>query len=170
MHDPVPRGDHLHVGEGALGPFDEMEAVLVAPVLDLAVLLEGPRVEAAALHGQRVVDDQLHRHHRIHLRRIAALGRDRIAQAREVDQRGLAQDVVADHAHREPREVAIAPALGDLQQAFVEDRGIAAAHEVLGMHARGIGQRVPGTGAKRFDGGARVDVVERGAGEFLSVA
>ncbi|HEY1227799.1 MAG TPA: aconitase family protein, partial [Ramlibacter sp.] len=30
VHDPVPRGDHVHVVEGLLRPFDEVEAVLVA--------------------------------------------------------------------------------------------------------------------------------------------
>ena len=170
MHDPVPRRDHLHVGEGALGPLDEVEAVFVAAVFDLAVLREGIGVEAAALHGQRMVDDELHGHHGVHLRRVAAFGRDRIAQAGQIDQRGLAQDVVAHHAHRIPRKVAVAPPLDELHQAFVEDGGLAFAHQVFGMHARRVGQRVPGAGAQRVDGGAGVDVVECGAGERCSVS
>lgn len=77
-----------------------------------------------------MVDDQLHRHHRIDLGRIAALIGDGVAQAGQVHQRGLAQDVVADHARREPGEVAFALAAGDLLQAFVQQRRLAAAHQV----------------------------------------
>ena len=82
----------------------------------------------------------------IDLGRVAALRGDGIAQAGEVDQRGLAEDVVADHARRKPREVAVAPALDELPQAVVEDGRVAAAHEVLGVHARGVRQPVVGAG------------------------
>jgi hypothetical protein len=91
-----------------------MEAVFVAAVFDRAVLGEGVRIEAAAFHRQRVVHHQLGRHHRVDQRRIAALQRDGVAQAGQVDQRGLAQDVVADHTRREPREVEVALALDQL--------------------------------------------------------
>src|SRR5690606_35264521 len=94
VHDPVAVRDHLHVAEGVPGPLDEVEAVGVAAVLDRAVLLERLRVVAAALYRQRVVDDQLHRDDRIDLRRVAALVGDRVAQAGQVHQRGLAKDVV----------------------------------------------------------------------------
>ena len=172
MHDPVARRDHLDVLEGALRPLDEVEAVLVAPILDRAVLRERVRVEAAALHRQRMVDDQLHRHHRVDLRRIAALLGDRVAQAGQVDQRGLAEDVVADHARREPREVEVAPALDQLRAGIASSiAGIAAAHQVLGMHARGVGQRrSQAPGAIVLDGGAGVEVVERGAGQVFAVS
>jgi hypothetical protein len=134
-----------------------------------AVLLEGVRVEPAALHGQRMVHDELHRHHRVHLRRVAAFGRDGIAQAGQVDQRGLAQDVVAHHAHRKPRKVAIAPALDELQQAFVEDApGRSGAPGSRRARAR-CRAAWPRRRAQRVDRGAGVDVVQRGAGEVLAV-
>ena len=107
VQDAVARRDHVDILEGLLGPVDEVEAVFVAAVLDRAVLVERVGVEAAALHRQRMVDHQLRRHHRVDLRRVAALQRDGVAQAGEVDQRGLAQDVVADHARREPRKVQV---------------------------------------------------------------
>ena len=133
-------------------------------------LAKASRIEAAAFHGQRVVDDQLHRHHRIHLGRIAALLGDGIAQAGQVDQRGLAEDVVADHARREPREIEVAAAFDQLQQIRVAQRRVGTrhvglAHDVLGMHAGGVGQRGVGARAERVDGGARVEPVEMGAGE-----
>ncbi len=73
------------------------------------------------------------------------LQRDGVAQAGQVDQRGLAQDVVADHARREPREIEVALAFDELPQRSVQGRRVAAAHEVFGQHARGVGQR--GVGA-----------------------
>jgi hypothetical protein len=63
-----------------------------------------------------VVDDQLHRHHRVHLGRVAALLGNGVTQAGQVHQRGLAEDVVADHARREPREVALALAFDELRR------------------------------------------------------
>ena len=116
VHDAVARRDHVDVLERLLGPVDEVEAVFVATVFDRAVLRERVLVETAVLHGQRVVDDQLHRHDRIDLGRIAALLGDRVAQAGEVHQRGLAEDVVADHARREPREIQVALAFDQLLQ------------------------------------------------------
>ena len=64
VHDPVAGGITSTLLERELGPVDEVEAVLVATILDRAVLRERVRIEAAALDRQRVVDDQLHRHHR----------------------------------------------------------------------------------------------------------
>ena len=164
VHDPVARRDHVDVLERALRPVDEVEPVLVATVFDGAVLLEGVRIEAAALDGERVVDDQLHRHHRVHLRRIATEIGDGVAQAGEVDERRLAEDVVADHARREPREVEVALALDELAQVVGDARRLGAADDVLGVHARGVGQRGPGPGTDRVDGLAGVEIVEAGAG------
>ena len=146
VHDAVAGRDHVDVVERAACPLDEVKAVFVATVLDRAVLLERLRVEAAVLDRERVVDDELYRHDRVHLGRVTALVCDGVAQSGEIDQRGLAQDVVADDAGREPREVAIAPAVGDLLQALVENRRVAAAHEILRVHARGVRQPVPRAG------------------------
>ncbi len=169
VHDPVARRDHVDVAERVLGPLDEVEAVFVAALLDRAVLRERIGIEAAAFDGQRVVDDELRRHHRIDLRRIATALGDGIAQAREVDQRGLAEDVVADHAHGEPGEVEIAPALDQLQQVVVEPGRIGAAHQVLCVDARGVGEAVPAARAQRFDGFAGIEPVEGRAGQRLAV-
>ena len=169
MHDAVARRNHVDVLERELGPVDEVEAIFVATIFDRAVLRERIRIEAAALDGERVVDDQLHRHHGIDLGRIAALLRNRIPQTRQVDERGLAEDVVADDARRKPREIQVALALDQLPQAGLEDRRIAATHEVLGVHARRVRQLVVRARLDGVDGGARVEVVERGAGKSLAV-
>ncbi len=169
VHDAVARRHDLDVAEGLLGPVDEMEAVFVAAVLDRAVLGEGVGIVAAVFHGQRVVHDQLHRHHRIDLGGVAALFGDGVAQAGQVHQRGLAQDVVADHARRVPREVQVAAAFDQLLERIGQERRVAAAHQVLGQHARRVGQAVIGPGRNRLDGGAGVEVVQAGAGQGLAV-
>ncbi len=43
VHNAVSGGDHVHILESPAGPFDEVEAVLVAAILDGPVLLEGQR-------------------------------------------------------------------------------------------------------------------------------
>ncbi len=101
---PLPAGITSTFLNARLAPVDEVKAVGVAAVFDCAVLLERLGVKAGALHGQRVVHDQLHGHHRVHLGRVAALVGNRIAQAGQIDQRRLAQDVVAHHAGRGTRE------------------------------------------------------------------
>ncbi len=68
-------------------------------------------------------------------------------RAGQVDQRGLAKDVVADHARREPREIQVALALDQLLQRGGQRRRIAATHQVLGMHARGVRQLGVGAAA-----------------------
>ena len=169
MQDAVARRNHVDVLERLLGPVDEVEAVFVATVFDRAVLRERVRIETAAFDRQRVVDHQLRRHHRVDQRRVAALRGDRIAQAGQVDQRGLAEDVVADHARREPRKIQVALALDDLPQRRGQHRRLAAAHEVLGQHARRVRQLVVGAGLDRVDGGARVEEIELGAGQAFAV-
>ncbi len=134
VQDAVARRDHVDVLERLLGPVDEIEAVFVAAVFDGAVLVEGVRIEAAAFDGQRVIDHQLGRHHRIDQRRVAALQCDRVAQAGQVDQCGLAQNVVAHHARREPWEVQVAFAFDQLRQRGVQRGWIAAAYQILCQH------------------------------------
>ena len=139
MHDAVAGRDHVDVVERELGPVDEVEAIFVAAIFDGAVLLKGLRVEATALDGQRMIDDQLHRHDRIDLGRITALIGNRVTQPGEIDQRGLAKNVVTHDARRVPREVEVAFDLDDLLQAVGDDGRIRAPQNVLGMHARGVG-------------------------------
>ena len=168
VHDPVARRDHVDVLERELGPVDEVEAVGVAAVLDRPVLQERVAVEAGRFHRQRVVHDQLHRHHRIDLCRVAALLGDRIAQAGQVDQCGLAEDVVADHARREPREVEVAAALDQLGQVGIQHVGLGAPHQVFRIHPRRVRQAVPGAGRKRLDRFARIEIRQVAVGQGLA--
>ncbi len=163
VQDAVTRRDHVDIFECLLGPVDEIEAVFVAAVFDGAVLVEGVGVEAAALHRKRMVDHELRRHHGIDQRRVAALQGDGVAQAGQVDQRGLAKNVMAHHAGREPWKVQVAAALDELLERIGQGGRIAAAHQVLGQYARGVGQLVVGARLDGVDRGARVEVIELGA-------
>ena len=165
MQDAVAGRDHVDVTEGTLRPVDEMESILVAAVFDGAVLGERIGIEAAAFDGERMVHDELSRHDGIDRGRVAAACRDCIAQPREIDERGLAEDVVTDDTRGKPRKIDLAFAFDQLHERGVEQRGLAPAHEVLGEHARRVRQRVVGAGHERIDGGARVEVVEFGAGQ-----
>ena len=169
VHDAVAWRDHLDVLERLLGPVDEVEAILVAPILDGAVLLECLGVKAATFNGQGMVDDELHRHDRVHLGGIAPLIGDGVAKASEVHQGGLPQDVVAHHPCREPGEVALALAENDLAEALVEDGRIAFANQVLGVDAGGVGEPVPGAGGDGVDRLPGIEVVKLCAGQGLAI-
>jgi hypothetical protein len=170
MHDAVARRNDVHVLERPLGPVDEVETIFVAAIFDRPVLLRRHPSRNLRAPRERVIDDQLHRHHRIDLGRIAAHVGNRIAQTRQIDQRGLAQDVVAHHARRKPREIEIALALDQLLQRRGQRTRIAAPHQIFRVHARGIRQRRPGAGRNRLDRRARIEIIQFRAGKRLAVS
>ena len=169
VHDAVARRDDVDVLERMPRPLDEVEAILVASILDGAVLGKRVRIVAAAFHRQRVIHDQLHRHHRIDLGRIPALVGDGVTQAGQIHQCGLAEDVVADHPRGEPRKIQIAATFDQLPERIDQGRRLAAAHQVFRQHARGVRQPVVGAGRDRFDRGARVEVVQGSARQGFAV-
>ncbi|VVO42412.1 hypothetical protein PS708_05995 [Pseudomonas fluorescens] len=165
MHDAVAGRDHVDVLERLLGPLDKVETVFVATVFNGAVFFERVRVKTTGFDGQGVVDDQLGWHHRVHLRRVTALQGNGIAQTGEVDQGGLAEDVVAHHTRREPREVEVALALDQLAQGRVEGGRVAATHQVFREHAGGVRQRGVGAGTDCINCRAGVEVIQAAAGK-----
>ena len=168
VHDAVTGRNHVHVLERGLGPVDEMETVFVATVFDGAVLFERIRIETGGFNGQRVVNDQLSRHHRVHLGRITALLGDGVTQTGQVDQCSLTQNVMADHTGRIPGEVQIALALDQLLQGIGQGCGFAATHQLLRQHTRSVGQLGIGTGLDRFNRRTGVKVVEVSTVERLA--
>ena len=150
----------MDVVEGALGPFDEVEAIVIATILDRTVFRECVFLEAGEFDGERVVDDQLHWHHRIHFGRITTHLRDRIAQTGEIDQRGLSENVVTDDARWEPRKIKVVPSRDQLCEIGVQLRRIGAAHQILGMHARRVRQLVPCPGREILHCCAGIEVVQ----------
>ena len=124
VHNAVARRNHVHIFKGGFCPVDKVETVFVTPVFDFAVFAEGIGVVAAAFNGQRVVDDELGLHHRIHFGRIAAFFSNRIAQACQIHQRCLTQNIVTHHARRIPREVDFLFSLNQLTQPALQRRQV----------------------------------------------
>ena len=76
---------------------------------------------------------------------------------------------MADHPGREPGEVEIALAADELAQVGVDLVRLPFAHEVFGMHARGVGQLGPGAYFDGVHGLGGIEVVELSAGEVLAM-
>ena len=169
VHDAIARRDHVHVLERGLGPVDEVETVVVAAVFDGTVLLERVLLETCVLDGQGVVHDQLGGNDRVDLGGIPAFLGNGIAQAGQVHQRGLAQDVVAYDTGRIPREVQIPLTLDQLLEGIGQHRRITAANQLLGQDTGGVREFVVGTGLDVFDRLAGVEVVQVGARELFAV-
>jgi hypothetical protein len=90
--------DDLELVERGLAPAQELVPLLVAPVLELHVALEGVR-PAEHVRDHRVVDDQLGRGERIDPRRVTAQVADRLPHGRQVDDARYAREVL----HEDPR-------------------------------------------------------------------
>ena len=116
MHDAVAGLDHVNVLEGLLGPVNEMETVVVAAVFDGAVLGESILIVAAILDRQRVIDDQLGRHHRIDLGGVSPHVGDSISQTRQVNQSGLSEYVMTNHARWIPGKIHVLLTFDNLPQ------------------------------------------------------
>ena len=99
----VLRGNATHIYLGA--------QFGAASVFNGAVLREGVLLETGMFHRQRVVDDELCGHDRVHARRVTPLVGNGVTQPGQVYQRGLPQDVVAHDTGRIPRKIQLALAL-----------------------------------------------------------
>ena len=121
------------------------------------------------LHRQRMIHDQLGRHHRIDLRRIPAPGGNGVAQPGKVDQGRLAEDIVANDARRLPGEVKIPFTFDDLGQRVAQHFWRAAAHQVLGEYPRAVGQSVVGTRLNIVHCLTHIEVIQRRAWQGFAV-
>ena len=92
------------IAERLLAPFQEVVALAVALVFELDIAGEGHR-RAELVDDDRMVDDEVDRHQRIDLLRIAAERGHGVAHRRQVDDRRNAGEVLHQHAGR---------AIGDL--------------------------------------------------------
>jgi hypothetical protein len=139
VHDAVTGRDNVYILERGLGPLDEVEAVFVTTVFDLAVLPEGIRVETRRFHRQRVIHNQLSRHNRVDQGGVTALIGNRVTQTCEIDQGGLTQDVVANDAGGIPGKIQIALAFDQLFQRISQGFRFAAAHQLFCQDFGGVG-------------------------------
>ena len=92
--------------ERALRPLQEFVALLILLVLFFDVLLVRVAV-AEEIHRHRVVDDEIDRHQRIDLLRLAAEVLHRIAHRGEIDHRRHAGEILHQHARRAKGHVAV---------------------------------------------------------------
>ena len=94
------------IRERARRPLQEFVALLILLVLFLDVLLERVLV-AEEIHRDRMVDDEIDRHQRIDLLRVAAEMVHRVAHRGEIDHRRHAGEVLHQHARRAERDLAV---------------------------------------------------------------
>ncbi len=106
MADAGSRRHHAEVVERLLPPAQEFIALAVALELHLHVLLERRR-RAELVHHHRVVDDQVHGHLRVDLRRIGAERHHGVAHGREVDHGRNAGEVLHQHPGRPVGDLAL---------------------------------------------------------------
>ena len=104
------------IGEGLLAPFQEAVALLVLLVFALDVLAER-LARAEIIDHHRMVDDEIDRHQRIDLVRIAAERHHRVAHRGEIDHRRHAGEILHQHARRAKGDLVL------LLAAIVEPRG-----------------------------------------------
>ena len=92
--------------ERALRPFEKPVALLVLLVLFLDILFERG-VGAEIIDHHRMIDDEVDRHQRIDLLRIAAEHLHGVAHGGEIDDSGDAGEILHQHARRPEREFAV---------------------------------------------------------------
>ena len=145
MADAGARRHDAEVAERLLAPFEELVALLVALVLELDVAGKRHR-RAELVDDHRVVDDEVDRHQRVDLLRVAAERYHGVAHRRQVDHRGHAGEVLHQDARRtigdlDARRAAVGQPAGDRLDRLLRHRAaVLVAQQVLQQHLHRIGQ------------------------------
>ena len=176
------------VVERRLAPFQEPVALGVAPVFDLDVLGEGLR-RAELVDDDRVVDDEVDRHERVDLARVAAEVLHRVAHGGKVDDGRHAGEVLHQHARRAEGDLLLGLALvvdpgrDRLDVGLGDGAAVLVAQQVLEQHLHGerqprdvrqavllgVEERVHGVGlVPDGEGRAAFETVERCHGGVLA--
>ena len=106
MADAGAGRHHAEILERALRPFEEPVALLILLVFFVDVLFERA-VAAEKIDHHRMIDDEIDRHQRIDLFRIAAQHLHGVAHGGEIDHGGDAGEILHQHARRPERELAV---------------------------------------------------------------
>ena len=106
MADAGAGRNDAEIVERLLRPFQEFVALLVLLVFLVDVLLERARI-AEKIHHHRVIDDEIDRHQRIDLRRVAAEHLHRVAHGGEIDHRRNAGEILHQHARGAERDLVV---------------------------------------------------------------
>ncbi len=104
--DAGARRDDLEIVEALAAPFEEFVALGIALIFEFDVGLE--RLGGAEfVDHHAVVDDEMDRHLRVDLLRVAAERLHRVAHCGEVDHRGDAGEILHQHARRAILDLAV---------------------------------------------------------------
>ena len=161
--DAGARRDNTEIIEGRLPPAEELIALAITLELHIDVLLKrvgGTRI----VDHHRVIDDQINRHQRVHLPRIAAELDDAVAHGGQIDDPGHTGEILHQNARRAEGDFLVRTALGQPagNRAGVIDRVAAAvlkAQHVLEQHLQAVGQA--GNIADRLRRGGKAEIVIR---------
>jgi hypothetical protein len=144
MADAGPRRHDAEIVEGFLRPFQELVALLVLPVFLVHVLLEG-RVAAEEVDGDGVVADEIDRHQRIDLARVAAELLHGVPHRCEIDHCGHPGEILHQYPSRAKRDLPVRglglEPLRDRLEVLLGDRAaILVAQEILEQDLEGEGK------------------------------
>src|SRR5262249_38692100 len=104
VHDAGIRRHHTKVPERVLAPPQKRVPLLVARELELGVQLKGVRlIEVVDL--DRMIDHELDRLQRVHLRRVAAQSHDAATHRSKVDHARYAGEILKEDAGRRERNL-----------------------------------------------------------------
>ena len=106
MADTGTGRHHAEIVERLLRPFEEFVALAVLSVFLVDVLFDRIIV-GVIIHGHRVIADEIDRHQRIDLFRIAAQHLHGIAHGGEIDYRRHAGEILHQHARGAKRDFAL---------------------------------------------------------------
>ena len=112
MNDPRSGRHHAKIGQAVLRPSHKTVTLGIARKVQLAVEIHGVG-DAIVIDRDRMIDNQMHRDHRIDARRVAPARRHGIPHGGEISQGRRAGGVVHQHAQRIKRNLALEAALGD---------------------------------------------------------
>jgi len=135
---------HGEVRKRLLAPFEEFVAFLILLVF-LDDVLGERLVVPEEVHDHGVVDDEIDRHQRIDLLRVAAERLHRIAHRGEIDHRRHAGEILHQHPRRAERdfmfERALLQPLRNRQNVGLLDGAVVlVAQQVFQQHLHGIGE------------------------------
>ncbi len=130
--------------EGAGAPAQELVALLVARIFHLDIRSERHAV-AEGVHHHRMVDDQIDRHQRVDLGRIAAHGLHCVAHRGQIDHGRNAGKVLHQHARRAEGDLALGFMFGEpgghgLDVGGLDRLAVLEAQQVLQQHLQREGQ------------------------------
>ena len=164
MADAGARRHHAEIVESLLTPFQEPVALAVALVFMFDIVLEGSR-RAEFVDDNGMIDDEIDRHQRVDLLRVAAERAGGIAHRRQIDDGGNTGEILHQHARRRKRDLLagfaaiLAPLGGGTDVCGGYRAAILVAQQVFEQNLQRIGQLRNALQAVLFGGGQGIILV-----------